>query len=196
MKYLHLKEVTSTNDYLKTRYLKLPNWTVLTTDYQSNGRGRYEGRTWTSKKGDNLLCSILIKDKKIIKANDCLVLLMGVTIYHLLNKLGLKNIKIKRPNDLYINNRKICGILIESISLSDKIEALVIGIGLNLNQKTFPKELKATSYYLETKKKISYKKVLALLIKTLKAELKKIKPNYQKILLKQYRKQIIDARSV
>lgn len=192
MIYYHLSSVDSTNNYLKTNYHKLRDWTILTADYQTHGRGRYDNRTWISKRGDNLLCSILIKDKKIINKHNCLVLLVGITIYRLLNKLGLKKIKIKRPNDIYVNGHKICGILLESISISDDIKALVIGIGLNLNQEVFSKELNATSYYLEAKKKIDKSKVLKLLIKTLKEELKKIKPNYQEILLKQYKKDIIE----
>lgn len=187
MNSIYFKEISSTNDYLKEHYLALPNWTILTTDYQSKGRGRLN-HVWRAHKGENLLCSILIKDKKILESHECLVLLVGVSIYRLLKDLGIKNIRIKRPNDIYINKKKICGILLECMSLGDKLKALVIGVGLNLNQKSFPKTLKATSYYLEKNKEIDINKVKDKFITILKDELAKIKSgDYNRSLLNKYK---------
>ena len=172
MNYIHLEKVDSTNSYLKARYKTLPNWTILTTDLQSKGRGRLN-HVWKSHKGKNLLCSILIKDKKILKKHKYLVELVGKVIHQLLIKLDISN-WIKPPNDIYVKDKKICGILLETISISDKLEALVIGIGLNLNQKTFSKTLNATSYYLIKKKEIDINKVKKIYIDILNKELNKL----------------------
>lgn len=193
MKYLHLKEVTSTNDYLKARHKEFPTWTILSADYQSKGKGRLN-HVWKSHKGENLLCSILIKDPNVFKEHEALCLLVGVSVYRLLKDLGIKNVKIKLPNDIYVNNKKICGILIETIFMSNKLQALVIGIGLNLNQKKFPKTLRATSTYLVNKKIINPDYALKALVKIIKEELSKVTSNYYPKLLKQYQKIIFKVK--
>lgn len=186
MTFLHFNQIDSTNNYLKQNYQALKNWTVLTTDYQTSGRGRLNHR-WSSNKNKNFLCSVLIKDQKILKANSCLVLLIGIVIYHLLVKLNIKNIKIKKPNDIYVNKNKIAGILLETISLGDKLKALIIGVGLNLNQKKFTKNLKAISYYQIKHKEIDINLVKKLYLEILKKELNKINgQHYEDKLLKKY----------
>lgn len=191
MKYLYLPRVSSTNTYLKSNYQKLDNWTVLRSDYQEKGRGRLN-HVWKSHKGENLLCSILIKDEKVFKEHESLCLLVGVSVYRLLKDLGIKNIKIKLPNDVYVNNKKICGILIETKFIANKLKALVIGIGLNLNQKSFPKTLKATSTYMVNKKAVDIDKTLKTLVNIIQEELKKVTSNYYPKLLKQYKSVICE----
>ena len=186
MKYLYLPRVSSTNTYLKSNYPKLDNWTILRSDYQEKGRGRLN-HVWKSHKGENLLCSILIKDEKVFKEHESLCLLVGVSVYRLLKDLGIKNIKIKLPNDVYVNNKKICGILIETKFIANKLKALVIGIGLNLNQKSFPKTLNATSTYIINKKEVNINKTLKRLVTIIQEELKKVTEGYYSKLLKQYK---------
>lgn len=186
MKFIHLKEVTSTNDYLKAHYKTLGNWTILSTDYQRKGRGRLN-HVWRAHRGKNLLCSILIKNSEVFKEHEALCLLIGVSVYRLLKGLKIKNIKIKLPNDVYVNNKKICGILIETIFIANKLEAIVIGVGLNLNQKSFPKTLKATSTYLINKRIVNPNETLHRLVNIIQDELKKVSKNYYPKLLKQYK---------
>ena len=83
---------------------------------------------------------------------------------------------IKWPNDVYANDKKICGILMESISNESSLDCLVVGIGINLNTKEFDDELKdkATSYYLLKNKKISILKVKLKVYHQIKKELKHI----------------------
>lgn len=92
-----------------------------------------------------------------------------------------KNITIKWPNDILINNKKICGILTESQLNKNKIEFLVIGIGINLNNEFINESIsnKATSIYLETGNKISHDKLLNLILKNFdkKFSLDKYKKN-------------------
>lgn len=191
MKYLYLPRVSSTNTYLKTNYSKLEDWTILRADYQEKGRGRLN-HVWRAHKSENLLCSILIKDPKVFKEHESLCLLVGISVYRLLKDLRIKNIKIKLPNDVYVNNNKICGILIETIFMSNKLKALVIGIGLNINQKSFPKTLNATSTYLINKKILDLDIALKKLVKIIQEELKKVSTNYYPKLLKQYKSVICE----
>lgn len=186
MRYIYLDRVSSTNTYLKSNYSKLSDWTILRADYQLKGRGRLN-HIWRSHKGENLLCSILIKDEKIFKEHEALCLLVGVSVYRLLKELKIKNIKIKLPNDVYVNHKKICGILIETKFINNKLKALVIGIGLNLNQKSFPKTLNATSTYIINKKEVNVDKTLKRLVSIIQEELKKVTKGYYKKLLQQYK---------
>ena len=176
MNYIHFANVSSTNEYLKASYKDLDDWTVVTADEQSQGHGRYK-RRWESEKKANLLCSILLKDSKTLKNIESLSLLTGVVIYKLLTKLGIKNIKIKWPNDVYVNEQKIAGILLESISCGHRIKALVIGVGINLNQTSFNKKLNATSYALITNKIVNINKVTNNFAKALKHEISLLNHN-------------------
>lgn len=152
--YHHFKTIESTSLYLKNNYHKYDNLTFLSTDYQTNGHGRLN-REWFSSEKENLLFSVLIKDRSLIDNFASLSLLSAFCIVNVLEKLKIKNVSIKWPNDIYINDKKIAGILLESVSYSNSIEALVVGIGLNVNCKNFPSSLlnKATSIYLERQKR-------------------------------------------
>ena len=145
-KTIHFENIDSTNKYLKDNYETLDNLTFVSADYQSQGKGR-EDRLWTANKGENLLFSLLLKDEEIIKDGPFISLVAAVTIAVLLESYGLKKVKIKWPNDIYVNDKKIAGILLEG-SLP---HYLIVGIGININQKEFDGEYHKTptSMYLE-----------------------------------------------
>ncbi len=153
---IHFDEIDSTNSYLKNSYKLLDNFTFVTADYQSGGKGRND-RVWTSNKGENLMFSLLIKDKPLLKKYSALSIVSAVEIATLLESYGVKNVSIKWPNDVYVNDKKICGILLEGQIL----EYLVIGVGLNVNQKQFPNNLRrpATSLSLECDKEFDLLKL-------------------------------------
>ena len=142
-KILKFDTIDSTNDYLKENYRCLDEYTVATSKIQTKGKGRL-GRVWTTPSG-NLAFSILLKPTK--KDISILTLLSGVAILKTLNKYT--KCMIKWPNDILVNDKKVCGILAESI-ISNKIDALVIGIGININQTEFDIDIKdkATSLKL------------------------------------------------
>lgn len=167
MNIIKLNTVDSTNDYIKRTYKSLNNLSIVFANQQTKGKGR-NNHNWESEPNKNLLCSILIKNKSIIKKGPILSLLTAVAVVKTLSRLKLTDIFIKWPNDIYIKNKKICGILLESKSFDNKIEAIIIGIGLNLNQTKFNKKYLATSYKLEAQKEINIKNVLSLLIKEFK----------------------------
>ena len=154
--YLHFDEIDSTNTYLKNHYQKLDNLTFVSTDYQSQGKGRND-RTWWSKKGENLMFSLLIKDQKMQDMFPYLSMATAVEVAKILEKHGLTNVSVKWPNDVIVNDKKICGILLEG-KVPDYI---VIGVGLNVNQKDFPNDLRrpATSIAKELKKDIDIEKL-------------------------------------
>ena len=147
--YLHFDEIDSTNHYLMNSYQLLDNFTFVSTDYQSKGKGRND-RVWESIKGLNLMFSILIKDSKLINEFNALSLMSAVEVAQVLESYGIDNVSIKWPNDVLVNDKKICGILLEG----QLPEYVVIGIGLNVNQKEFPDNLRrpATSLVNELNK--------------------------------------------
>ncbi len=135
MKLLHFDVIDSTNTFLKSNYLRYQNFTFVSADYQSAGKGR-EDKVWSSEKGKNLLFSILIKDEKLIEKFKALSIISGYSVLEVLKTYGLSDISLKWPNDVYADGKKICGILLEAIT-KEKIECLIIGIGINVNQNSF-----------------------------------------------------------
>jgi biotin-[acetyl-CoA-carboxylase] ligase BirA-like protein len=150
MKHIHFKEIDSTNSYLKKHYKELEHMTVVSADYQTKGRGQRD-HVWYGDE-DSLMFSILLKEG----IND-----MDIKEMPFLAAKWLKDalsehsqdITIKHPNDLMIHGKKVAGILVESIIMGDEVLAIVIGFGINVNQKKFPPELEgiATSLYIDTK---------------------------------------------
>jgi len=138
---LEFDELSSTSDFLKENYAYFPHMTWIRAGYQSQGRGQFD-RTWTSDKAHNILCSILLKDIPIDKVNHIKSWIID-SIELFLNTLGIES-RFKEPNDLYVLEHKICGVLIESKSKENVLESVVIGIGLNVNQVQFD-DFQATS---------------------------------------------------
>lgn len=153
MKYkvLHFPILNSTNSYLKDNYKSLEDFTFVSCDYQSSGKGRND-RVWTANSGENLLFSLLIKNKEIIENYRYFPLISAFSVGEIIEKYTGKKVEIKWPNDIYINDKKVAGILLEG-SIPDYV---VIGIGINVNQKKFLGEYRKepTSLFLEINKEI------------------------------------------
>lgn len=132
MNSIHFETIDSTNTYLKKNYKTLENFTFVSADFQSEGRGR-NNRNWKSERGKNLLFSLLIKDETLIKEFKALSIISALSVIEAVN---IDNLSIKWPNDIYYKDNKLVGILLEAIS-TDKLECLIIGIGINVNQKEF-----------------------------------------------------------
>jgi BirA family biotin operon repressor/biotin-[acetyl-CoA-carboxylase] ligase len=110
------------------------------TDFQTDGRGQYT-KSWESNAKENLLFSLVIQPKNIqIEKQFSISKLVAVSILQVL-QVSVKGLSIKWPNDIYIENRKIAGILIENTIVGQNIENCIIGIGLNVNQTKFSKDL-------------------------------------------------------
>ncbi len=136
---LKFETLTSTNDEAKKLLKKeeLPEFTVIVADEQTKGRGQREN-TWNNEASKNLIISIIIKPSFLkITSQFYLSKVISLGILEYLNSKK-DNFKIKWPNDIYYNDKKICGILIENSISGSTIKNSVIGIGLNINQKQFP----------------------------------------------------------
>jgi BirA family biotin operon repressor/biotin-[acetyl-CoA-carboxylase] ligase len=105
-------------------------------DFQGQGRGQ-RGSTWCSEKGKNILASVYLElDNLSVQNQLTLSKYVAVSIFETLLRLGLQP-KIKWPNDILVNDKKICGILIENQFSGQKIKSSIIGFGLNVNQENF-----------------------------------------------------------
>ncbi len=139
MKLFKLDAINSTNTYLRqlSKKKETKNWTVVSAEYQTTGRGQVNTK-WVSDKGKNLIFSVLINyDSLIIQDQFYLNSAISLGIYHTLLKYNLPKLKIKWPNDIMAENKKLGGILIENSLKNDKIYQSVVGVGLNVNQEDF-----------------------------------------------------------
>jgi BirA family biotin operon repressor/biotin-[acetyl-CoA-carboxylase] ligase len=137
-----LSETASTNRYLNELLQKesLPEGTVVTSDYQDNGQG-LGGTTWFSEPGSNLLMSIVFRPEFLpVKKIYLISKAIALAIKDFLSEEGIPA-KIKWPNDIYVDDKKICGVLIENSLRGNAVLQSVCGIGLNVNQQIFPKEI-------------------------------------------------------
>ncbi|WP_394213674.1 bifunctional biotin--[acetyl-CoA-carboxylase] ligase/biotin operon repressor BirA [Enterovibrio calviensis] len=123
--------IGSTNQYLLDRVGQLASGTACLAEYQQTGRGR-RGRTWFSPFGANLYLSMYWRLDAGMAAAMGLSLVVGVSMAETLAQLGAENVKVKWPNDLYWNDRKLAGILVEMTGQAGEAAHLVIGMGLNV----------------------------------------------------------------
>ncbi|MBQ0035487.1 MAG: biotin--[acetyl-CoA-carboxylase] ligase [Firmicutes bacterium] len=145
MKYklIQFDELTSSNDYLKDHYKELNDFTICRCNHQTEGRGRNK-RKWLSDENKNLLFSVLLSDKKIISNYKAISIVTAYSILKVLENHQIDNLAIKWPNDVYVSDDKICGILLEGVS-TNELECLIIGVGLNINQIEFASDNNPTS---------------------------------------------------
>ncbi len=177
MQIIKLSATESTNTYLQglLRKENLPDYTVVVTENQTKGRGQ-RSASWESEKGNNLTFSVLKKHQGLRTSHQYLIsICVSLAIYALLVDLNLPRVKIKWPNDILSGTLKICGILIENVLNGQEVKASVIGIGLNVNQTTFPDQLRATSIKLELKQEQHLEILLGRMVKKLQFFLSKVK---------------------
>ncbi|MCM8532319.1 MAG: biotin--[acetyl-CoA-carboxylase] ligase [Lentisphaeraceae bacterium] len=130
---LSFDEIDSTNQYLLENAPTLENYTVVTANKQTQGRGR-KGRVWESSSNDNLYFSLLIKSIDIsFEELSSIPQIMGLAVCESLQKCGISKSWIKWPNDVFVDDQKICGVLCETRLKGMTLEGLIIGVGLNVN---------------------------------------------------------------
>ena len=130
------KSLDSTNEEARRHISDIDNLSVLSALEQTDGRGQ-RGNTWTSNAGENLMFSIVLKSP-VLMAEDHFALneIAALSVADFLSTYGIKA-EIKWPNDIYVGEKKICGILIENSFRGKTISSSIIGIGLNINQRNF-----------------------------------------------------------
>ena len=124
--------IGSTNQHLLERTNTLESGSVCIAEYQAAGRGR-RGREWVSPFGANLYLSMYWRLDAGMAAAMGLSLVVGVAVVEALEEMGVEGIKLKWPNDLYHNDKKLAGILVELSGQSGGAAHIVIGLGLNLS---------------------------------------------------------------
>lgn len=181
---IHIESVDSTNSYASEmlRQIALPEGSVVYTFNQQKGRGQ-RGSSWESEPNMNVALSLVLYPKFL--ASDKQFLLTktaSLAVADLMSEIldgRHKNyrVKIKWPNDIYVNERKIAGILIENTLRESLIQNSVIGIGLNVNQVEFGSSIKAVSLAELTGKEFSLMQVQERLLEFLEARYLQLKAN-------------------
>lgn len=146
-KRINLVEVDSTNAFMKELVTAADievEGLVVTTECQVKGRGQ-QGNLWESEPRKNLTFSVYLKPNILIHNQFILSKVISLGIVDFLIENGLKNVKIKWPNDIYVGSRKIAGILIENVLKNNKVTSSIVGIGLNVNQLKFSSGIFPTS---------------------------------------------------
>ena len=152
-----LDEIDSTNAYLKRIADDRPNGSAVLARMQSAGRGRFD-RKWVSGKDEGACFSVLVKDERLTaETAPSLVFVCALAVARALKRMtGNDEFRVKWPNDIVLNGKKLCGILCESAFAGDKIAWTVCGIGINLLTEDFPPELPyASSVFTETGVKLT-----------------------------------------
>ena len=141
------QEITSTNDVLKKLAIEeqVPEGTTLVSDYQTGGKGRL-GRSFFSPKGTGIYLSMLLRPEGSVIDNLILTAQAAVAVYRAVLKATGKQLSIKWVNDLYLSDRKVCGILSEGQASmeSGRLEYVIVGIGINLYEPEngFPEDIR------------------------------------------------------
>lgn len=165
MKIVKLNATTSTNSYLRSYTKELnPDTDVLVwTIDQRSGRGQ-RGAFWEAQPGKNLTFSVFKRIEALsLDQSFYITMATSLAVFEVLEQLGLQQLSVKWPNDILAGRLKICGILIESVIRKD-LTAVIIGIGLNVNQVQFSRAPRATSIALETGRYLDLEEILDLLI--------------------------------
>lgn len=157
--------IDSTNQEAKRRANEL-NTALLIAEEQTQGKGR-RGRQWISEHGTGIFMSLLLRPKISPVYASCLTLLAGLATQRAINTITGLDVKIKWPNDLVINGKKVCGILTEMSAEMEQIHYVVIGIGMNVNYTSISTEIKdiASSLSVEGEKTYSRKQLVQETIK-------------------------------
>ncbi len=151
---IELDETTSTQTYLtqEDERKSFDEFTVITAKNQISGRGQGTN-IWESENGKNICFSLLLKPLFLNPSEQFIITqIISLAIVDVLVKYGLQDVMIKWPNDIYVSNNKICGILIQNKIIGNQISHSYIGIGINVNQRKFLFAPNPTSLTLETDK--------------------------------------------
>lgn len=164
MKLEKFEQIVSTNDYMKEKK-EVEEWDTVYALTQTKGRGR-NGKKWVSDEGGAWFTTVIKEQLEIPMSQYVkLPLVIGAALLNVLENLELKNVKIKWPNDIYVNDKKICGILVEKSG-----ENFIAGIGINVNMEKMDKEVEniATSILIENGKKYEIEEIILKSIETIK----------------------------
>lgn len=169
----YFDEIDSTQAEAKRNVEKYKNGTVIIADTQTAGRGTH-GRVWHTKT-DNIAMTIILKPEVNIKKLEGFTVAIAEKIQQAIKELYGIELEIKLPNDLLLNNKKICGILTEVVTIKEIVKEIFIGIGFNVNEKEFLSDISdiATSLYKETKQVYCREDIICKILENIEQELEK-----------------------
>lgn len=152
LKFISLTEVDSTNNYIANlvRLQTISQTTIVSADYQREGRGQ-RATKWQSSLAQNALFSIYVPWINLNISDQFMIsMIAALAVQEVIQAQISSKVAIKWPNDIYIGNKKMGGILIESDLSGQILSSSIVGIGLNVNQTQFEEKLNATSLKLES----------------------------------------------
>lgn len=128
-----------------------PSGTLVVAEQQDAGRGR-RGRDWASPRGVGIFMTLMLKPDILPNNASMLTLVAALAVAAAIRKCTGRPAGIKWPNDIVMNGKKVCGILTEMSAQIDYVNHVVVGIGINVHNESFPEDIAptATSLYLET----------------------------------------------
>lgn len=153
MNIIKFETLNSTNAYAKENLQHLNHFDVILTDNQTAGYGQW-GRKWTDVGNQNIYLTIILKPQRLEDVFTNIVRFTAICLCKVFEAYRVTP-KIKEPNDIFVNNKKITGILAESVTNGNNLKGIIIGTGINLNSniKNLEKiNQPATSLNLETGK--------------------------------------------
>jgi BirA family biotin operon repressor/biotin-[acetyl-CoA-carboxylase] ligase len=145
---VYRSETGSTNDdALAAARAGAESGSLFVAEHQSAGRGR-RGRSWQAAAGQSLLFSILLRPAPSATPISALTLAVGLGVRAALQASSQARLLVKWPNDVLAGSRKVAGVLCEGVISQSQLQALVIGVGINVGQQLFPPELERTAVTL------------------------------------------------
>ena len=195
----HYYKIDSTNSAaMEAAASGAPEGTVVLGEQQTAGRGR-AGHRWDSQNSAGIYCSVILRPA--LPPSDALLLSLaaGLAVYDAIRGIDSRVLPdLKWPNDLLIQGKKFCGILTEMNAEVTRVRHLVVGIGINVNQSSFPAELQtlATSLRLVSGSEWSRVEVCAALLKSLDREYRDLlgKPRARESILERFQERSSSAR--
>lgn len=160
----YFEEMSSTQDYAKNKK-NIENGAIVITDNQIKGKGTH-GREWYTNMGENITMTVTYFPQCDISKMKNFTVKIAEIVKNIIFELYGYKLKIKQPNDLLLNNKKICGILTECNTEACVVKKVYIGIGFNVNQKNFNKDLEqiATSLLKEFNIKFMREEIIISII--------------------------------
>lgn len=149
---IYEEEMESTQDVAKELAEQSgKNGSIIITENQTKGKGTKE-RKWIVSKGKNITFTILLKNNLQVEKLEGFTVKVAEAIQNAIKELYGYSLQIKKPNDLLLNGKKICGILMQIASIGGIVKYILVGIGFDVNEENFSEELRKYSNF--TKKRI------------------------------------------
>lgn len=169
----YYKKITSTHLYAKQIAENKGNdGKIIIAEIQTSGIGT-KGRKWYTGEGKNIAMTIILQPSCKVKELEGLTVNIAKVIQDVIKELYGYSLDIKEPNDLFLNGKKICGILTEVNTISEKINYLLISLGFNVNENQFSEETSsiATSLKKEYNKEFDREEIISCIIEKLETEI-------------------------